>query len=228
MLVENDEDAAVDAAQSVDLDRWWPGFGELLDRIGGRFTRYEPRRQPAAVMLGLFADLERKNCWSIAEHRGAGSPDALQHLLSRAVWDADLVRHDLRGYVVDHLFGPDAVLVVDETGDLKKGTATVGVQRRYAAPPAGAAARDRRLVLLPAQPGVRPAYSPRWDENLGIAVADRQEPRPESPLPAARPDPPAWITATPRPTPKAQDNHPKASSHDLCGTWHPARQGEVR
>ena len=82
-------------------------------------------------MLGLLADLERKNCWSIAEHRGARSPDALEHLLFRAAWDADLVRDDLRGYVVDHLGHLDAVLVVDETGELKKGTETVGVQRQY-------------------------------------------------------------------------------------------------
>jgi len=82
-------------------------------------------------MLGLLSDLDRKNCWSIAERRGARIPDALQHLLSRSVWDADLVRDDLRGYVVDHLGHPDAVLVVDETGDLKKGVHSVGVQRQY-------------------------------------------------------------------------------------------------
>src|SRR4029077_4909681 len=62
---------------------------------------------------------------------GAKTPDALQHLLSRAVWDADLVRDDLRSYVIDHLGDPGAVLVVDETGDLKKGTHSVGVQRQY-------------------------------------------------------------------------------------------------
>jgi SRSO17 transposase len=79
----------------------------------------------------VLSDLDRKNCWSIAEHRGAKSPDALQHLLSRAVWDADLIRDDLRRYVVDHLGDPGAVLVVDETGDLKKGSHSVGVQRQY-------------------------------------------------------------------------------------------------
>ncbi len=64
-------------------------------------------------MLGLLSNVDRKNCWSIAEHRGAKTPDALQHLLSRSVWDADLIRDDLRGYVVEHLGHPDAVLVVD-------------------------------------------------------------------------------------------------------------------
>ena len=131
MLVWNKEDAAVAAAHSVDPDRWWTGFGHLLDRIGGRFTRHEPRRHAASLMLGLLSDLDRKNCWSIAEHRGAKTPDALQHLLSRSVWDADLIRDDLRGYVIDNLGDPSAVLVVDETGDLKKGSHSVGVQRQY-------------------------------------------------------------------------------------------------
>jgi hypothetical protein len=102
-----------------------------MDRISGRFTRHEPRRHAAELMLGLLSDLDRKNCWSIAEHRGAKTPDALQHLLSRAVWDAYLIRDDLRGYVIDNLGDPGAVLVVDETGDLKKGTHSVGVQRQY-------------------------------------------------------------------------------------------------
>lgn len=82
-------------------------------------------------MLGLVSQLPRKNCWTIAEHVGDATPDGLQHLLARAVWDADAVRDDLRDYVCDHLGGQDAVLVVDETGDLKKGSHTVGVQRQY-------------------------------------------------------------------------------------------------
>jgi len=82
-------------------------------------------------MLGLLSSLDRKNCWTIAEHRGELSPDGLQHLLARAVWDADSVRDDLRGYVVEHFGDPGGVLVVDETGDLKKGTHSVGVQRQY-------------------------------------------------------------------------------------------------
>ena len=84
-----------------------------------------------ALVLGLLADLPRKNCWTIAEHAGDASPDGMQHLLARAVWDPDGVRDDVRDYVVEHLGDPEAVLVVDETGDLKKGTSTVGVQRQY-------------------------------------------------------------------------------------------------
>jgi SRSO17 transposase len=82
-------------------------------------------------VLGLLADLPRKNCWTIAEHAGDATPDGMQHLLARAVWDHDGVRDDLRAYVVEHLGDPRAVLVVDETGDLKKGARTVGVQRQY-------------------------------------------------------------------------------------------------
>lgn len=82
-------------------------------------------------MLGLLAGLERKNCWTIAEHRGGSTSDGLQHLLSRAKWNADLVRDDVRGYVVEAFGDPDAVLIVDETGDLKKGRDSVGVQRQY-------------------------------------------------------------------------------------------------
>jgi SRSO17 transposase len=106
-------------------------FEELMGRIAGRFSRVEPRRRVRAFVAGLLAELPRKNCWTIAEHAGDANPDGMQHLLARAVWDADAVRDDVRGYVVDQLADPDAVLVVDETGDLKKGTATVGVQRQY-------------------------------------------------------------------------------------------------
>lgn len=82
-------------------------------------------------MAGMVSGLDRKNCWTIAEHRGAVTPDGLQHLLARAKWDADSVRDDLRDYVVEAFGDPGAILVVDETGDVKKGSATVGVQRQY-------------------------------------------------------------------------------------------------
>ncbi len=102
-----------------------------MQRIAGRFARVEPRRRVPDLVLGLLSDLPRKNCWTITEHIGDTTPDGLQHLLGRAKWDADLVCDDLRGYVLEHLADEQAVLVVDETGDLKKGTHTVGVQRQY-------------------------------------------------------------------------------------------------
>ncbi|GGY18843.1 hypothetical protein GCM10010299_25690 [Streptomyces tanashiensis] len=102
-----------------------------MGKVAGRFARVEPRRRARAFVLGLLADLPRKNCWTIAEHAGNASPAGMQHLLSRARWDADRVRDDIRDFVVGHLGDEVAVLVVDETGDLKKGTASVGVQRQY-------------------------------------------------------------------------------------------------
>jgi len=102
-----------------------------MSRVARRFARVEPRRRARSLVLGLLSDLPRKNCWTIAEHAGDATPDGMQHLLGRAKWDADAVRDDIRTYVVDHLGDEEAVLVVDETGDLKKGTATVGVQRQY-------------------------------------------------------------------------------------------------
>ena len=119
------------AGHSVDPGRWLGIFDELMLGIGNRFRRVEPRRRARAFVLGLLAGLPRANCWSIAEHAGDASPAGMQHLLSRACWDADGVRDDICGYVVGHLGDPDGMLVVDETGDVKKGTATAGVQRQY-------------------------------------------------------------------------------------------------
>ena len=129
--MKNNENTALAAVHRVDPDRWWDEFGALLDRIRPRFARYEPARHAGALMQGLLSGLDRKNCWTIAEHRGDSNPEGLQHLLSRAKWEADEVRDDLRGYVVETFGDPDGILVVDETGDLKKGEATVGVQRQY-------------------------------------------------------------------------------------------------
>ncbi len=123
--------AAVAAAHSVDPGRWRRSFSQVIDRIAPRFARYEPLRHAASLVQGLLSGLEKKNCWTIAEHAGRASPDGLQHLLSRARWDADAVRDDLRSFVVDHFADPGAVLVVDETGDVKKGIHSVGVQRQY-------------------------------------------------------------------------------------------------
>jgi SRSO17 transposase len=123
----------VAAGHSLDVDpaRWQTGLEELLGRVAGRFGRVEPRRRAKAFVYGLLADLPRKNCWTIAEHAGDANPDGMQHLLGRAVWDHDGVRDDLRAYLVGALGDPEAVLVIDETGDLKKGTQSVGVQRQY-------------------------------------------------------------------------------------------------
>jgi len=121
----------VAAGHSLAPARWQAGLEELLGRVAGRFGRVEPRRRARAFVGGLLADLPGMNCWTIAEHAGDPNPDGMQHLLARAVWDHDKVRDDVRAYVVEHLGDPEAVLVADETGDLKKGTGTVGVKRQY-------------------------------------------------------------------------------------------------
>src|SRR4030095_16619849 len=126
-VVQPAEDRAVVAALSVDLEGWRREFDELMLRVGGRFARVEPRRRRAAFIRGVMAGLQRVNCWTIAEHAGEAGPRGMQRLLSEAVWDETGMRDDLRGYVLEHFADPAAVLVVDETGDLKKGTATVGV-----------------------------------------------------------------------------------------------------
>ena len=123
--------AAVAAVDSVDPDRWRAEFWAVLDRIESRFAGFEPLRHAGELLAGMVSGLDRKNCWTIAEHRGASSPDGLQHFLARASWDADGVRDDLRDYVIDAFGDPGAVLVVDETGDVKKGSHGVGVQRQY-------------------------------------------------------------------------------------------------
>jgi SRSO17 transposase len=96
-------------------------FDTGFARIAGRFGRVEPRRQARSYLLGLLADVETRSCWQLAEQAGDQSPHRMQRLLSEAVWDADAMRDDVRDYVVDELGDPDAVLVIDDTGDLKKG-----------------------------------------------------------------------------------------------------------
>ncbi len=110
------------AGHSIDSDRLQGEFESLVGRVAGRFVRVETRRRVRSFLLGLMAGLARANCWTLAEQAGETNPHGMQRLLARAVWDADEVRDDLRGYVVERLGEGGAVLVVDETGDLKKGT----------------------------------------------------------------------------------------------------------
>src|ERR1051325_5384075 len=107
------------------------GRAGLVGRIAPRFCRLEPRRGVGAYRQGLLAPVERKNGWQLAEHAGDCTPDGVQDFLARVRWDADRVRDDLCAYVVAHLGDADGVLVLDETGFVKKGTKSVGVQRQY-------------------------------------------------------------------------------------------------
>lgn len=116
---------------AAQVERWADELAAVGERIGGRFARSEPRRRALGYVRGLLSSTERKNGWQLAEHLGDPTPDGVQHLLARAAWDADAVRDDLLGYVAEHLGHPDGVLVVDETGFLKKGAKSCGVARQY-------------------------------------------------------------------------------------------------
>jgi SRSO17 transposase len=151
----------VAAGHSLDPAGWRRVLAGVLGSFAGRFGRVEPRRAAAAFVAGLLSDIEVKTCWQLAERAGHARPDAMQRLLYRAVWDADAVRDDLREVIAGRFGDPDAVLVVDETGDLKKGAHTVGVQRQYT----GTAGRIEN-----AQVGVFLAYASRH----GHTLADRR------------------------------------------------------
>ena len=142
-----------------------------LDRvhelIAGRFTRAEPRARVREYVSGLVAGLERKNGWTLAERAGEVSPDGMQRLLRRADWDVDGVRDDVRDYVVEQLGDRDGVLIVDDTGFLKKGTRSAGVQRQYS----GTAGRTENC-----QVGVFLAYA----SVHGHALIDRELYLPQS------------------------------------------------
>jgi len=144
-------------SHSVEPAQWARTIDLVTRSFAGRFARVEPRRAAAGFVTGLLADLEIKTCWQVAEQAGHARPDAMQRLLYRAEWDADAVRDDVRKVVVDRLGDPDGVLVVDETGDLKKGVHTVGVQRQYT----GTAGRIEN-----AQVGVFLAYASRHGHTL--------------------------------------------------------------
>ena len=143
---------------------WATELTEVADRLGPHFARSEPRQRAVGYVRGLLSDAPRKNGWQLAEHLGDATPDGVQHLLARADWDADAVRDELTDYVRERLGHPDGVLIVDETGFLKKGVKSCGVARQYSgtagriencqvgvflgyATPRGRALLDRALYL---------------------------------------------------------------------------------
>src|SRR5262245_5854413 len=115
----------------------------VLERVAVRFARAEPRARVRSYVAGLTTGLERKNGWTLAEQAGEVGPDGMQRLLRWADWDVDGVRVDLRSYVVERLGDPGGVLIADETGFLKKGTRSAGVQRQYS----GTAGRTENCQL---------------------------------------------------------------------------------
>jgi SRSO17 transposase len=123
----------VAAAAMVEAERVGEKLAELMGRLGVHFTRVEPLVQAGKYVRGLLSDLPRKNCWTLAEYAGDATPDRMQRLLERAAWDTMAAMGTVRDFVAEHLADGDglAVLVLDESGDEKTGTATCGVKRQY-------------------------------------------------------------------------------------------------
>jgi SRSO17 transposase len=183
----------------AEVEDWAVGLEKVLERIGPRFARSEPRVRAGVYLRGLLSAAERKNGWTLAEQAGDRTPDAMQRLLNHADWNADAVRDDLRAYVVEHLGDDAAVLVVDETGFLKKGTRSAGVARQYSgtagriencqvgvflayATPAGRTFIDRELYLPKAwiddrdrcaAAGIGPEVSFATKPELALAMLTR-------------------------------------------------------
>jgi SRSO17 transposase len=149
------------AARTEDVQQWGQQLDEVARRIGARFPRSETRDRVRAYLVGLLGPVQRKNAWQVAEQIGDPDPYGVQYLMGRSEWDPDSVRDDLRAYVVESLGDPDAVLILDETGFLKKGARSAGVARQYT----GTAGRIEN-----AQVGVFLAYASRH----GVAFLDRE------------------------------------------------------
>jgi SRSO17 transposase len=115
----------------VEVGLWDAELESLLLRVGERFGRVEPRRRTRDYVRGLLGPVGRKNSWQLAEHAGNATPYGLQRLLSWCQWEPDEIRDDLQNYVAERLGQPDVVLIVDDTGFLKKGIVSAGVQRQY-------------------------------------------------------------------------------------------------
>src|SRR5215212_2475610 len=139
----------------------------LHARAAPRFARAEPRARSREYVSGLVAGLERKNGWTLAERAGEVSPDGMQRLLRWADWDVDGVRDDLRDHVVEQLGDRDGVLILDDTGFVKKGVRSAGVQRQYS----GTAGRVENCQI-----GAFLAYA----SQRGHALIDRELYLPES------------------------------------------------
>jgi SRSO17 transposase len=143
------------------IDRWAAEFDKAGERFAKHFPRVEVKRRAAAFVRTLLSDVERKNGWQTAERLGEDGPSAVQHLLGRSRWNPDLLRDELIDYVRERLGDANGVLVVDETGFIKKGTHSVGVARQYS----GAAGRIENCQI-----GVFLGYA----SAKGHALIDRE------------------------------------------------------
>ena len=140
---------------------WRSAIDGLKAFIAPAFKRSEQRASAGAFMDGVLSGVERKTGWMLAEEAGLARPYRMQSLLGRSNWCADALCERVRSYALDALGDPDGVLVIDETGFLKKGTHSVGVARQYS----GTAGRIENCQI-----GVFASYASRW----GHALIDRR------------------------------------------------------
>lgn len=145
----------------TEIAGWAEELESLHARLAPHVVRMEPRRRMRAYLEGLLGGAERRNGWHLAEAAGESTPYGMQRLVASASWDADQVRDDLQAYGAEHLGNAEAVLVVDETGFLKKGTKSAGVARQYS----GTAGRIENCQI-----GVILAYA----APEGVALIDRE------------------------------------------------------
>ncbi|WP_420492973.1 IS701 family transposase [Kitasatospora camelliae] len=143
------------------VESWFEGIVGFHARIAHRFGRSEPRDRALDYLTGLLAPLERKNGWTLAEQVGQLRPDGVQRLLNLSEWDEDAVRDDVRDFVVETIGARDGILIGDDTGFLKKGTRSAGVQRQYS----GTAGRTENCQI-----GTFLAYA----SSKGRALIDRE------------------------------------------------------
>jgi SRSO17 transposase len=151
---------SVTADVTADVVSWAQELAQVMDRIGPCFARTEARQRAQAYLQGLLSPAERKNVWQLAETLGEPTPYGLQQFLYRGAWDADQVRDELRRYVVEQFGDDQAILILDETGFVKKGCHSAGVQRQYS----GTAGRIENCQI-----GVFLAYA----TAQGTALIDR-------------------------------------------------------
>ncbi|MFF3735714.1 IS701 family transposase [Streptomyces sp. NPDC002476] len=143
------------------VESWSEGIAGLHARFAHRFGRSEPRERALDYLRGLIAPLEKKNGWTLSEQVGQLRPDGVQRLLNLSDWDENAVRDDIRDFVVETIGSPDGVLICDDTGFLKKGTKSAGVQRQYS----GTAGRTENSQI-----GTFLAYA----STAGRALIDRE------------------------------------------------------
>lgn len=155
------------ALWSGSLLEWENELAGFKDRLAPVFTRAELGATASAFIDGVLSGIARKTGWQLAEQAGQAKPYRMQSLLGRSSWDADALRDKVRGEVIASLGDPNGVLVVDETGFLKKGTHSVGVARQYS----GTAGRVENCQI-----GVFLAYA----SPLGQALIDRKLYLPEA------------------------------------------------